>query len=210
MRGADDQRRGRFRVGGVQILQAKVRPPEFDIESYMRAALQVMAEDLETHPILSVLARAHTLFESIHPFHEGNGRAGRILLNYFAISKGYPPIVIKGMTADVRDRYYAALEAADTGFHAGFPHDATQAALRQRLDKGNCEPLMLLLCEGLLPRLDRLAVLALEAREPLLDLPGLASRLGMKETALRKRIERGKLLSIRRGKRVYSHALLAI
>lgn len=40
-----------------------------------------MAADLASLPILSALARAHTLFESIHPFHDGNSRAGRIPLN---------------------------------------------------------------------------------------------------------------------------------
>lgn len=209
-RGRDDQRRGEFRKGGIQILRAQVRPPEFDLEVALRAALDVMARDLDTLPVLQALARAHTLFESIHPFHDGNGRAGRILLNYLAISKGYPPIVIKGTTAEERERYYAALEAADVGFHNGFPEELTPEALRERLDQGNMEPLALLLCEGLLPRLDRLTVLALEEREPLLDLPQVAAQLGVKEPALRKRIERGTLLAIRRGKRVYSHPSLAL
>lgn len=211
-RGADDRRRGQFRLSGIQILRAKVHPPEFDIESYVRAALHVIAEDINSDamPILIALARAHVLFESIHPFHDGNGRAGRILLNYLAISKGYPPIVIKGITPDERERYYAALEAADVGFHTGFSDEVASAALRQRLDSGNMQPLSLLLCEGLLPRLDRLTVLALEEQKPLLELPEVAAQLGVKEPALRKRIERGTLLSIRRNNRVYSHPLLAL
>jgi Fic family protein len=205
-----DERRGQFRTGGVQILHAKVKPPEFDVEDYLRAALQIALEDLACLPILTALARAHTLFESIHPFSDGNGRAGRILLNYLAISQGYPPIVIKGMNADERERYYAALEGADVGFHSGFPEEATITAVRARLDAGDVEPLTLLLCEGLLPRLTRLTALAVEAREPLMELPELAARLGVKEPALRKRIERGTLLAIKRGKRVYSHPLLAL
>ena len=205
-----DERRGQFRVGGVRILNARVKPPEFDVEEFLRAALQIALEEITRLPILTALARAHTLFESIHPFPDGNGRAGRILLNYLAISQGYPPIVIKGLSADERERYYAALEAADAGFHSGFPAESSPPALRARLDTGDFEPLTLLLCEGLLPRLTRLTALALEAREPLLELPTLAERLGVKEPALRKRIERGTLLVIRRGKRVYSHPLLAL
>lgn len=208
-RGIDD-RRGQFRQGGVQILRAKVQPPEFDIEGYVRAALAVIADDLERLPVLRALSRGHTLFESIHPFHDGNGRVGRILLNYVAVSKGYPPIVIKGITPQERERYYAALEAADMGFHEGFPEETTPAALQGRLDQGTFEPLMQLLCEGLLPRLDRLIVLALEEKESLMELPELATRLGVKEPALRKRIQRGTLLAIKRGKRVYSHPLLAL
>lgn len=204
-----DERRGQFRTGGVRILRAQVRPPEFDVESYLRTALAIMQEDLDNLPILEALARAHALFESIHPFHDGNGRAGRILLNYLALSKGYPPIVIKGIASEERERYYVALEAADMGFHEGFPNPSA-TALRQRLVKGNVEPLMLLLCEGLLPRLNRLTALALEKQQPLLTLHELSAHLNVTEPALRKRIERGTLLAIRRGKRVYSHPLLAL
>lgn len=205
-----DERRGQFRTGNVRILRAKVNPPEFDIEDYLRAALQVMLDDISRLPILNALARAHTIFESIHPFTDGNGRAGRILLNYLSISHGYPPIVIKGMSDEERERYYAALEVADAGFHIGFPQQTTPLALRERLDSGDFGPLMLLLCEGLQPRLDRLTVLALEQREPLVELPELAAQIGVKEAALRKRIERGTLLAIKRGRRVYSHPLLVL
>ncbi|HKS68816.1 MAG TPA: Fic family protein, partial [Ktedonobacterales bacterium] len=88
-----DTRRGEFRKGGIQIHSASVRPPEFDVEAYVRAAIDVTDELLRTRPILVALAQAHFLFESIHPFHDGNGRVGRILLNFLAIGKGYPPIV---------------------------------------------------------------------------------------------------------------------
>ena len=208
-RGKDDQR-GQFRRGSIQILHAGVKPPEFDIESYLRTALEVMKEDLNAMPMLSALARAHTLFESIHPFSDGNGRTGRILLNYLAISQGYPPIVIKGISSAERERYYAALQAADTGFHKGFPEAATVVTLKQRLQEGDVRPLTALLCDGIFPRLNLLIIIALERQEPLLELPEVAARLGVKETALRKRIERGTLLAVKRGKRLYSHPLLAL
>lgn len=206
-----DERRGQFRLSGVQIKGALVRPPEYDIEGYLRAALGVMVDDLERLPILSALARAHTLFESIHPFHDGNGRAGRILLNYLAISKGYPPIIIKGLRPDERERYYRALQAADVGFHAGFPDEIASGALRERLDRGDFDPLCRLLADGLLPRLDRLIVRAVREREELMTLAEVAKRLGVREPALRKRIERGTLLFLKEdGGRVYSHPELAL
>lgn len=40
-----DERRGEFRKGSIQILRARVRPPEFDIESYLRAALPISTRD---------------------------------------------------------------------------------------------------------------------------------------------------------------------
>lgn len=204
-----DERRGEFRKGGIMINKAKVRPPESDIEAYIRAALIITDELLRELPILPALARAHTLFESIHPYPDGNGRVGRILLNYLAISRGYPPIVIKGMNSPDRQRYYAALEAGDRGFHEGFP-DPDPQALRVSLAQGDFTSLSQLLYEGLLPRLDRLIVVALEQQEPLLPLPEVANRLGVNEAALRQRIHRGRLLMEKRDKIVYSHPRLAL
>jgi Fic family protein len=203
------ERRGEFRKEGIQVRGAKVPPPEYDVDIYLTAALTVTAEVLRTKPVLPALARAHALFESIHPFLDGNGRVGRVLLNYLAISKGYPPIVIKGEARADRERYYAALEAADKGFHKGFP-DPTVQALRTRLEEGSFEPLSLLLCEGLLPRQDRLIALALEQQEPLVSLAELASQLGVKESALRLRAVRGRLIAVKRGRKLYSHARLAL
>lgn len=46
-------------------------------------------------------------FESIHPFADGNGRVGRMLLNYLLIGSGLPPIVL---FENDREEYYLALE----------------------------------------------------------------------------------------------------
>jgi Fic family protein len=204
-----DTRRGDFRKGRIRIQGAKVRPPEFEVEMYVRAALQITTDLLERLPILPALACAHALFESIHPFHDGNGRVGRILLNYLALSTGYPPIVIKGTHSEERSHYYAALEAADQGFHNGFP-EPTPQALRARLEDGNFESLGALLCDGLLPRLDRLIAIAFERREPLLELAAVAAQLNVREDALRQRIHRGRLIAVKRGKKLYSHPRLAL
>src|SRR6185437_2638816 len=80
--------RGEFRTGAIQIRRAALRPPEFGVESYVRVSLVVMAAMAEELPLLAALARTHVLFESIHPFADGNGRAGRILINYLSISQG--------------------------------------------------------------------------------------------------------------------------
>jgi Fic family protein len=59
---------------------------------------------------------AHTWFETIHPFRDGNGRAGRILLNYILIGSGHLNIAIKGFSKMDRDLYYNALEQGDDCF----------------------------------------------------------------------------------------------
>lgn len=56
------------------------------------------------------LAEHHIEFERIHPFTDGNGRTGRLLLTYELISQGLLPIDI---LYEERSRYYAALRAYD-------------------------------------------------------------------------------------------------
>ena len=59
------------------------------------------------HPIESA-AMFHLKFEGIHPFVDGNGRTGRLILNLFLMQNGYPPINVK--FAD-RKRYYDAFDS---------------------------------------------------------------------------------------------------
>ena len=59
------------------------------------------------HPVERI-ARFHLEFEGIHPFIDGNGRTGRLVMNLELIRSGYPPINVK--FAD-RKRYYEAFDA---------------------------------------------------------------------------------------------------
>ena len=116
-----------------------------------------MPQLIHQYPPLGALARLHVLFESIHPFSDGNGRAGRILLNYLAVSLGWPPIIIKGMEQTDRERYYQSLEAGDVGFHRRFP-PPQPCALLAALGEGDFGPLEVLLHGGVLPQLETLIV----------------------------------------------------
>ncbi len=59
------------------------------------------------HPVERI-ARFHLEFEGIHPFIDGNGRTGRLIMNLELIRSGYLPINVK--FAD-RKRYYEAFDA---------------------------------------------------------------------------------------------------
>lgn len=48
------------------------------------------------------LAQAHERFEQIHPFRDGNGRTGRLVMSMLALRQGYPPVIIPG---DMRQTY---------------------------------------------------------------------------------------------------------
>lgn len=204
-----DERRGLFRTGGIQISGAKVRPPEHGAEDHVRVWLELLPVTLARYPALEALARLHVLFEAIHPFPDGNERAGRILLNYVAISLGWPPIIIKGTEASDRERYYAALEAGDRGFQGGFP-SPNRAALERALDQGDSGPMQDLLADGVIPQLDVLLASAVEATSPLQPLSELAQGFGVQEATLRQWAARGQLVAAKRGRRLYSHPLLRL
>ena len=59
---------------------------------------------------LELAFKFHHRFERIHPFADGNGRVGRMMLNYILIKEGYYPIIIR---KNHRQKYIKALQAAD-------------------------------------------------------------------------------------------------
>ena len=59
--------------------------------------------------LVAQLAIAHAQFETIHPYHDGNGRTGRLLLPLMLAAEGYPPLYLSGALLRARPAYYAAL-----------------------------------------------------------------------------------------------------
>lgn len=69
-------------------------------------------QDVSEQNALTAAAYFHAKFENIHPFADGNGRTGRLAMNYFLVLHDHPPIVIH---EEDRKGYYEALEAWDRG-----------------------------------------------------------------------------------------------
>jgi len=102
--------------GGGKINQAKFVPPPADyIEPCMNDLLEVLhytpeEADFFEFSIITRMAVVHAQFETIHPFLDGNGRVGRILLPLMLAAEGLPPIYLAGYLKDNQREYYDALE----------------------------------------------------------------------------------------------------
>lgn len=101
--------RGVYRKIPVRIMGAAHEPPQ----PYMVPVL--MEQLIVKHAMINKklhtierVARFHMEFEGIHPFIDGNGRTGRLLLNFELMQKGYLPVNVK--FAD-RRRYYECFTA---------------------------------------------------------------------------------------------------
>lgn len=91
----DDQIAGRFRSGKewVRVGNHLGANPQF-----VPTLMQELVDGYNQNKIgyfLDVIAHFHAEFETIHPFVDGNGRMGRVLINLQLMNAGFPPIIIQ-------------------------------------------------------------------------------------------------------------------
>jgi Fic/DOC family len=162
---------GSFRQHDIEPFPGGMGPPEWTevsaLVSDWIADAQALRE-VDDMAFAEALADLHARFERIHPFLDGNGRAGRLVLNLLLIRLGYPPAIIyKGD----RSRYLAALRRADDG------------------DPG---PLGEFLARAVLDNLYKFVVPAIAGPARLVPLPALATE-ELSANALRVAATRGRL-----------------
>ena len=87
------QARGRYRKVPVRV-RNHIAPQPYQVNSLMERLLEDNKE-LIKYNIIKAVSNFHLEFETIHPFIDGNGRTGRLILNLELIKSGYLPINIK-------------------------------------------------------------------------------------------------------------------
>ena len=124
------QDRGVYRRVPVHIMGAHHEPAQpYLIEPKMEQLLQEYKDD--TAHIITKLARFHIEFEGIHPFIDGNGRTGRLLVNLELMKAGYPPIDIKFKD---RMKYYDAFDAYHVKHNLSVMEGLFARYVNERLD----------------------------------------------------------------------------
>jgi Fic family protein len=105
---------GQWRRVNVRIAGTKHVPPRMErvLDSMEKWVEEYNRRDTVGEGVFFLAAWTHHEFESIHPFSDGNGRVGRLLLNLHFLKHDWPPVHI--LPPD-RESYLSCLEVAHTG-----------------------------------------------------------------------------------------------
>ena len=103
--------RGGYRTHDIHILGQPFKPSP---GRYVRTDMKLLLEwyhrnETKLHPLALAFFFHHKL-ENIHPFSDGNGRTGRILLNHILLTHGYPPLLVP---FKFREEYLTNMSKAD-------------------------------------------------------------------------------------------------
>jgi len=169
-----NDRPGSWRKTGVSVRGVTTSVPSAvhaDLQRWSRATRKRTGSHAISHA-----AEHHAWFERIHPFVDGNGRVGRLVLNFLLLQQGYPPAVI---LADRRRQYLQALRSADSG---------------------NANPLTEVVARAVSGAMTRFLIPNLAGEAKLVPLAALASRSGYSNDYLRQLAQSGRLRAIREGR----------
>lgn len=105
---------GSFREHDIQPFSSGMTAPSWtevpaQVHTWLEDANAIRPRTLE---FPELVAASHSRFEQIHPFLDGNGRTGRLVLNLMLVRLGYPPAIIY---KNQRTKYLRALARADGG-----------------------------------------------------------------------------------------------
>ena len=123
--------KGIYRQIPVTIMGAYHEPSQPYLVQKQMESLLLEQKETKRH-VIENAALFHLNFEGIHPFVDGNGRMGRLLLNLMLMQQGYPPINVK--FAD-RKRYYDCFDIYYRDKSASAMVEMVAEYLKERLER---------------------------------------------------------------------------
>ena len=102
---------GRFREKGEFVrVGTHIAPAPEHVEGMVDDTIIAYSSELDTF-VVDKISKFHLDFETIHPFNDGNGRIGRVLINLQLMQAGFPPIIIRDKE---KVNYYEAFKMYDS------------------------------------------------------------------------------------------------
>jgi hypothetical protein len=119
----DREAPGMFREHDIRPFSGGMMPPTWPlvparmqdwVERVLALAPSLLDPSNSSVPLAEQLAEIHNGFERVHPFIDGNGRTGRLVLNLILVRLGLPPVIV---LKTQRTAYLTALQKSDEGDH---------------------------------------------------------------------------------------------
>jgi Fic family protein len=217
-------RRSQNWIGGTRPGNAIFVPPPPELLPECLGDLEKFLHDRAAYPVLVRAALAHVQFETIHPFLDGNGRLGRLLITLLLCEEKAlhePLLYLSLYLKRHRDRYYELLQAVRTRgdweswiefFLEGVEETSEQGVItaRRLLDLFRTD-------EQKIANLGRATSSALRVhaelkRSPLIAVPHAAQRLGLSQPTVQKSLDHLAVLGIaheitgKRKRRLYRYS----
>lgn len=106
--GTSDERKGWFKVGDYKLLPNEVGGNDTTSPENVSKEVKALLKDYNAkkHPSFEDIIDFHHRFEAIHPFQDGNGRVGRLIMFRECLRHGYVPFII---TDELKMYYYNGL-----------------------------------------------------------------------------------------------------
>jgi hypothetical protein len=96
---------GCYRTADIEVAGGqRARPSHRDVPRLMKRFFKTTMIRKEKEPVFDFVARVHAEFQLIHPFRDGMGRMGRILINLILMKHGYPMLVLPTTLTSMFDR----------------------------------------------------------------------------------------------------------
>lgn len=170
---------GMFREHDIRPFDGGMTPPTWplvpakmrDWLDMVNSQMAALGGDQGEQPLPERLAALHNDFEQVHPFIDGNGRTGRLVLNLVLVRLGYPPVIVLKTQRPV---YLTAM---------------------QKADQGDLGPLGEILARAMLDNLNRFILPSVAGPARLVPLVALADN-SFSVVALRQAAQRGRLDAI--------------